>query len=332
MRAARITSKNGLDALVLEDVAGPVPGPEEVLVQVHASAANRADLLQCLGLYPAPAGVAADIPGLEYAGVVSAVGSRATRFKPGDRVMGLVGGGAFAELLVTHEREALPIPTGLSFTDAAAIPEAFITAFDALVLQGSLRSGEAVLVHAAGSGVGTAATQLATALGAAVLGTARTAAKLERCVAECALAHPILCPKDAPAFADRVRGLTGGRGADLALDLVGGAYFPETLASMAPRGRVLLVGLLAGTRAEVNLGALLTRRLTVTGTTLRSRPLEEKIAVARAFERQVLPLFAAGRLHPVVSEVLPMAQVRTALERLSRDDSFGKLVLQWAPS
>ncbi|MHB8874303.1 MAG: NAD(P)H-quinone oxidoreductase [Myxococcaceae bacterium] len=332
MKAARITSNTGPAGLVLQEVAEPSPGPDELLVQVRATAVNRADLLQCLGRYPAPPGVPADIPGLEYAGVVLSAGPRATRFKPGDAVMGLVGGGAFAERVVTHEREAVPVPGGLAFDRAAAIPEAFFTAFDALVLQGGLRPSEAVLVHAAASGVGTAATQLASALGAMVLGTGRTEAKLARAAASCGLAHPLVCREDPPKFADRVRSLTKGAGADLVLDLVGGGYFPETLKAMAPGGRVLLVGLLAGLVSEVNLGTLLTRRLTVVGSSLRSRPLEEKIALARAFERQVLPLFAAGRLHPVVDGVLPMSRVREALERLSRNETFGKLVLEWEPS
>ena len=329
MQAARITGRDGPTSVALAEMAPPSPGPGEVLVQVRAAALNRADLLQSLGLYPAPPGVVPDVPGLEFSGVVASVGPRAGRFAPGDRVMGLVPGGALAERVVLHEREALPIPQGLTFEQAAAIPEAFATAFDAMVLQGGLRSGEAVLVHAAASGVGTAATQLAAALGAQVIGTGRTEAKLERAVAECRLAFPVLCKSEPPEFAERVRSLTGGRGADLALDLVGGTYFPETLAAMAPRGRVLVVGLLAGPASPVSLGVVLTHRLTVIGTTLRSRPLEEKILLARAFERQVLPLFAAGKLHPVVGSVLPMRAVSEALDLLARNDTFGKLVLTW---
>lgn len=329
MRAVRIEGRGGPEVLQLGEVAEPPCGPEEVLVRVRASAVNRADLLQCKGLYPAPWGVPSDIPGLELAGEVVAAGPRVTRHQVGDRVMGLLGGGAWAELAALHEREAVALPPGASFEKAAAIPEAFCTAFDALVLQGGLRSGEQVLIHAVGSGVGTAACQLASALGATAIGTSRSQAKLSRC-GELGLSHSILIDEEPPRFAERVRRETQGRGADLALELAGGRYLGETLAAMAPLGRVMLVGLLAGGRAELDLATLLTRRLRLQGTVLRSRPLEEKIALAQAFERQILPLFARGQLAPVIDSVLPMEMAQQALVRLASNQSFGKIVLSWS--
>jgi NADPH2:quinone reductase len=328
MKAMVIARATGPDGLELRDVPEPPMGPSDIAVAVRATALNRADLLQMRGQYPAPAGVAADVPGLEYAGEVVAAGAHARRFEPGDRVMGIVGGGAFSEKVVLHEREALRIPEGMSFEQAAAVPEAFITAWDALVLQGGLRSGEAVLIHAAASGVGTAAVQIVTALGARVLGTGRTRGKLDRLTREFGPFPTVLVEKE-PRFAEEVKRAAGGAGIDLALDLVGGAYLPETIAALVPRGRLILVGLLAGSAAQVDLRAVLTRRLQVVGTVLRSRPIEEKIALARAAERHLLPLLALRRLRPVIDDVMPMADVRRAAERVLANETFGKLVLRW---
>lgn len=329
MKAIRITDRGGPEVLQIQEAADPSSGPSDILVDVKATALNRADLLQCLGLYPAPPGVPVDIPGLEYAGVVSSVGSKVARWRAGDRVMGIAGGGAFAQKVSVHEREAVRIPPEMAFSDAAAVPEAFFTAFDALVLQGGLRSGERVLIHAVASGVGTAAVQIATVIGATALGTSRSAAKLERCVKELGLSHPILADPSAPHFAPRVKEASGGLGADVALDLLGGDYFTETMEAMANPGRVLLVGLLAGTTASVELRLLLSKRIKVIGTVLRSRPIEEKIAVARAFERQMQPLLAALRLRPVVDSVFPAQRFREAFARMTGNESFGKVVLEW---
>lgn len=315
--------------LKLADVADPAPGPGEVAVRVRAAGLNRADLLQCMGLYPAPPDAPPDIPGLEYAGEIAAVGPRVRRFQAGDRVMGIVPGGAFAELLVAHEREVVAIPEGLSFTAAAAVPEAFITAWDALVLQGGLSGAQHVLIHAVASGVGTAGCQLAAALGANVVGTSRTAEKLERCRRELRLSSGIPVPGE-PAFAEAVKAATAGHGADVVLDLAGGGYLPETIEAAASRGRIILVGLLAGPMAEVPLGRVLQKRLQLRGTVLRSRPLEEKIEVAQRFEREVLPLFQRGALKPVVDSVHPFAEAGAAFERMSSNQSFGKIVLEWA--
>jgi NADPH:quinone reductase-like Zn-dependent oxidoreductase len=256
-----------------------------------------------------------------------AAGAYVQRFKPGDRVMGLVGGGAFAETVVVHEREALAIPEHLDFEHAAAVPEAFITAWDALVLQGALRTGEAVLIHAATSGVGTAAVQIVSALGARVLATGRSRGKLERLTRELG-SFPTFLVESEPRFADEVK-RASGEGIDLALDLVGGAYLPETLKALAPRGRLILVGLLAGSEARIDLRLLLTRRAQLTGTVLRSRPLEEKIGVARAAERHLFPLFDQRRLRPVIDEVMPMEDIRRAAERVLGNETFGKVVLRW---
>jgi len=244
--------------------------------------------------------------------------------------MGLVSGGAFAERLVTHEREAMSIPEGFAFEPAAAVPEAFLTAFDAGVLQGGLRPHLRVLIHAVASGVGTAALQLVHLFRGEAVGTSRSAEKLERCCRELVPFHPIAVDSAQPRFADQVLSLTQGRGVDLVLDLVGGRYVAESLLCLAPRGRVVEVGTLDGSMAQLDLRQLMGRRAQLLGTLLRSRPLEEKIALARSFEAQVLPDFQrGGGLRPVVDEVLPMHSIRTALERMASNASLGKLVLRW---
>ncbi|WP_257457331.1 NAD(P)H-quinone oxidoreductase [Archangium lipolyticum] len=328
MQVLRITRPGGPEVLDFEERPAPTPGPSDLLVRVGATALNRADLLQIRGAYPPPPGAPPDVPGLEYAGEVIATGPLVRRFKVGDRVMGLVGGGAFAEQLITHEREALPMPENLDFAQAASLPEAYLTAFDALVLQGGLRMGESVLIHAVASGVGSAAAQICRAMGARVFGTGRNAEKLSRASAW-GVEKTVLCDVSPPRFAEAVREATGGRGVDLTLDLVGGDYLPETLRAMAPQGRVMLVGLVAGAQAPADLNVILTRRLRITGTVLRSRPPEEKMALAQATERHLLPLFRAGTLTPVVDAVYPMREAREALARMARNESVGKLVLRW---
>ena len=329
MRAVRIEQPGSARGLRLVEVEEPVPGPGEIQVEVHATALNRADWLQILGKYPVPAGTPADLPGMEYAGTVRAVGPRSARFRPGDRVMGLVPGAAFAERLVTHEREAVPIPEAVPLTDAAAIPEAFFTAFDALVLQGRLGAGERVLVHAVASGVGTAAAQIVHASGGTVLGTGRDAGKLERAAALVPFTA-LTVARDAPRFADRVIEATGGAGVDLVLDLVGGRYTAESLACVAPRGRMMLVGTVDGVKSELDLRQVLGKRVQITGTVLRARPPEEKMALARAVERHVLPLFARGDYRPVVDRVLPVTRVEEAFDILVADRNVGKIVLAWS--
>ena len=253
MKAIVITQPGGPEVLESREVATPVPAPGEIRVRVRATAVNRADLLQRQGLYPAPPGVRADIPGLELAGEIDALGAGVTGWAVGDAVFGLVGGGAYAEHVVAHERTLARMPAGLSFTDAAAIPEAFITAWDAMVTQAHLTAGETVLVHAVGSGVGTAAVQIARAVGARAVGTARTAAKLER-ARDLGLEAAVVTAE--ATFAHRVLEAAPG-GVDVVLDLVGGAYVAESLKCLAARGRIVAVGLMAGRRAELDLGLLL---------------------------------------------------------------------------
>jgi NADPH:quinone reductase len=328
MKALRIVRAVGLEGLELQELPDPVPAPAQLLVRVRASGLNRADLLQARGLYPAPPGSPPDILGLEFAGEVVAVGSSVQRHRVGDKVMGIVGGGAHAQLLVIEESEALLVPQGMPFEQAAALPEAFLTAFDALVLQGGLAQGEHVLIHAVGSGVGTAAVQLVHALGATPIGTARTPQKLEQIRQLLGLRHGIACP-EGPRFADQVLELTGRKGAELALDLAGGDYLPQTVRAMAVQGRILLVGLLAGARAQLDLGLLLSKRLRLTGTVLRSRPGHEKAALAEAARAQLLPLFAQGRLRPLLDSSHPAEQARPALERLQANLTLGKVTLTW---
>ena len=324
MRAIVIDSPGGPEVLQLRDVPTPEPGRGEVRVRVRATAVNRADLLQRMGLYPAPPDAPQQIPGLEFAGEIDAVGAGVTAWKPGDRVFGLVGGGAYAEALVTHGDTLARMPDALSFSDAAAVPEAFITAWDAMVTQGGLGAGETVLIHAVGSGVGTAAVQLARALSARPLGTARTAAKLGR-AGKLGMDRGFAVDKG--KFADDVLRATGGRGVDLVLELVGGGYVAEDLACMASQGRIVLVGLMAGVRGDLDLGLILRKRLTLIGTQLRARPLGEKIEVTRSFQRHVVPLFEAGTVVPVVERVLPLAEAAAAHQAMAGNEGFGKIVL-----
>jgi NADPH:quinone reductase len=327
MRAIVIDRPGGPEVLELREVPRPEPGRGELRVRVHATAVNRADLLQRAGAYPAPPGAPADIPGLEYAGVVDSVGPGVAGWRPGDRVMGLVGGGSYAEYVVTAAAETLAVPASLGFIEAAAVPEAFITAHDALITQMRLRAGEAVLIHAAGSGVGTAAVQLARAAGARVLGTQRTEWKLDR-ARELGLHEAIAT--DGSDFADRVLALTDGRGVDGILDLVGGAYLEGNLRCVALRGRILLVGLVAGARHTLDMRRLLSRRASLTGTVLRSRSHEEKVDVSRAFAADVLPLLEDGSVRPVIHAVLPLADAAAAHELVAGNETFGKVVLEAA--
>ncbi|MDO8666931.1 MAG: zinc-binding dehydrogenase, partial [Gemmatimonadales bacterium] len=243
MRAIFIAKAGGPEVLELRDAEKPAPAEGEVLVRVHAAGVNRADVLQRMGKYPAPPGVPADIPGLEYAGEVTALGAGVTRWKAGDRLMGLVAGGAYAEFVVTHEDTALAIPRGWTYDAAGAVPEVFLTAYDALIRQVNLAAGDVVLIHAVGSGVGTAALQIAKAFGATVIGTSRSAAKLKSALP---LGLDVAVDTSRERFGDAVARATAGRGVDVVLDLIGGALFNETLATLTDRGRLILVGLTAG--------------------------------------------------------------------------------------
>lgn len=294
-------------------------------MRVRASALNRADLLQRTGRYPAPPGAPADIPGLEIAGEVADVGQSAARWAAGERVFGIVGGGGNAEFATLHEDELARIPDGMSWVDAAAVPEAFITAHDALVTQAAMRAGERVLVHAAGSGVGLAAIQLARALGGVPFGTARSADKIERAGAFGLDGGAVI--REAAEIPGAVLGWSAS-GADVALDLVGGDWLAATLDCMAQRGRIVLIGLLAGRSAVLNLGTLLTRRLLIRGTVLRSRPAREKADATAAFARDVLPLLQAKTVRPVVDAVFPLERIAEAHALLESNRTFGKVVLR----
>ncbi|MBK6462120.1 MAG: NAD(P)H-quinone oxidoreductase [Myxococcales bacterium] len=315
--------------LVLEERPAPTPEKGEVRVRVHATAVNRADLLQVRGGYAAPPDAVQDVPGLEYAGVIDAVGPGAHRRRVGDRVFGLVGGGSYAEALVVHEELTCALPEGLDFTAAAALPEAYLTAYDAMVTQAGLAAGETVLIHAVGSGVGTAAVQIARAVGARSIGTARTEEKLDDARA---LGLDVGLLVQNAQFSSAVLEHTGGRGVDVVLDLVGGDYFGESAAGAAPRGRLVLVGLLAGPRCDLDLVTVLRKRLTLRGTVLRSRPLEERIAGARVLERHLSPLFATSRLTPVVHAVLPLERAAEAHALVAKNVGFGKIVLDCGAS
>lgn len=326
MKAVVIAGKGGPEVLEVREIPTPAPGGEQVRIRVRACGLNRADLLQARGLYPAPPGAPADVPGLEFAGEVEALGPAAVgQVEVGDRVFGIVAGGAQAECLITHPRLLVKIPPELDFEAAAAVPEAFITAHDALTTRGGLAPGERVLIHAAGSGVGTAAVQIARAMGCFVLGTSRTAEKLER-AKELGLDAGILNPRG--EFADEVRRLTGGKGVEVVLDVLGGKALAENMAALASRGRLVFVGLLTGAKAEIDLGLALAKRLTMVGTVLRSRPLEEKIAATRAFANQVVPWLERGTVKPIVDSSFAMKDVRAAYERLASNQGFGKVILR----
>ncbi|MGF1468682.1 MAG: NAD(P)H-quinone oxidoreductase [Sandaracinaceae bacterium] len=329
-RAVRIREAGGPEVLHLDRLSVPDPGPGQVLVEVAAAGLNRADLMQRQGVYPAPSGVPADVPGLEYAGRVAAVGPGVGLHATGDRVMGIVGGGAMATHLVAHEREVLPVPEGIELTEAAAIPEAFLTAYDAVFLQAGLAPGERLLIHAVASGVGTAALQLARWAGVRAIGTSRSEGKLERC-AELGLTEAVVVDRAEPRFADEVKSRTEGRGVDVVLDLVGAAYLDQNVRALAPLGRMVTIGLMGGRAGELNMGLLLGKRLRLFGTVLRSRPLEEKLTLAQTFASRVVPLFApGGPLRPVVEEVMPMDAIQDAHARMERNETFGKLVLSWS--
>jgi putative PIG3 family NAD(P)H quinone oxidoreductase len=322
MRAVVLRDHGDVDVLGIEDVPDPDPGPEEVLVEVVATALNRADLLQRMGFYPGPP-ADLEIPGMEFAGTIASVGSRVRDATVGQKVMGIVGGGAYAERLVTHERMLLPVPDAVPIEDAAAIPEVFITAFDALVAQGGLTSGRTALVHAGASGVGTAAIQIAKALGARIAVTA-SAEKLTTCRS---LGADLAIDYRVDDFVRAVEELTDGNGVDVVLDVIGGDYVDRNIRCLAIGGRIIQVGLMGGGNAEVNVGMLLAKRASITGTTLRSRPLEEKVAISRRTGVEVLPWFEDGTLRPVIDRRYPLDQIAAAHTYMESNASIGKIVV-----
>ncbi len=323
VKAIVIARPGGPEVLELRDVPTPEPTASEVRIRVRAFGINRADLLQRRGLYPAPADAPQDIPGLEFAGEIDAIGAGVNGPARGDRVMGIVGGGSYAEFLVTPADQVLPIPTALSYEDAAAIPEAFLTAHDALE-QLAVAAGEWVLVHAIGSGVGTAALQLIRARGARCIGTSRTRDKLDRATALGMDAGIDITSEELVATVRRIT----GRGANAVVDLVAGSSFTDTLKSMAPKGRLIVVGLTGGNKAEVDLSIVLRNRLRIVGTVLRSRSYEEKSALTKSFLNGPLALFDAGKLTAIVDRLFAFENTRDAHEYVEANANFGKVVVR----
>jgi putative PIG3 family NAD(P)H quinone oxidoreductase len=322
-----IVSYGGVEGLELRQVEPPAaPTADRVRVRVRAAALNRADILQRMGRYPAPTGAPQAIPGLEFAGEVELVGEEVRAWKPGQRVFGLTAGGAQAEYVVVPENTLAEIPANLDWAEAAAIPEAFITAQDALFTQANLRSGESVLIHAAGSGVGTAAIQLARAAGALVYGTSRTAEKLES-AKPYGLQDSVVVGDNPSVFSEAVHGWTSGMGVDVILDLVGGAYLEANLQALSPRGRIMLVGTTSGSKSMLAFATVMSKRLTIIGTVLRARSAEEKATATRLFAKHVVPLFRSGVLRPVIDRIYKLDEVREAHARLESNQSFGKIVL-----
>ena len=326
MKAVVINRFGGPEVLEIEEVPKPLPGPEEILVHVRGTALNRADLLQRQGRYAAPPGAAQNIPGLEFAGEVAELGTNTQRWRKGDRVMGIIGGGAHAEFLTTHQDAVCIVPPNLEWPAAGAIPEVFITAFDALQ-QAGFKAGENVLIHAVGSGVGLAATQLVKALGGRAFGTSRTPDKIERAKPfglESGYAVPE--PGALKGLSDFAKSVTGS-GFDVVLDLNGGPYFAASLEAMALRGRIILIGGVAGGKTEVDLYQILGKRLHVIGTVLRARSLDEKIAITNSFAQEVVPLLAQETIQPVIDSIFPLDQIQDAHRRLESNETFGKIAL-----
>ena len=326
MKSVVIVAAGGPENLAIRDVSAPEPGPGEVLIRVRATALNRADILQREGRYPPPPG-APDIPGLEFAGEVVETGSGATRWKSGSRVFGIVAGGAHAELLVANQDAIAGIPDHIGWNDAAAIPEAFITAHDAMITQAELAAGETVLIHAVASGVGLAGVQLARAWGAIPFGTSRTPEKL-MAARELGLEDGIAINRDFEPLAAKVETWTAGRGIDVTLDLVGGPYLAASAKVAALRGRIMIIGSLAGATGDFPLGIVLRKRLQLRGTVLRSRSLAEKIDATARFEREVVPLLATGKVRPVIDSVFPLERIADAHRRMESNESVGKVVIE----
>jgi putative PIG3 family NAD(P)H quinone oxidoreductase len=328
MKAVTIIAHGGVEGLEVREVEGsPPPKADRVRVRVRAAALNRADLLQLRGRYPAPPGIPQHIPGLEFAGEVDEVGDEVCLWKAGQRVFGITGGGAQAEYLVALENHLVEIPKNFDWSEAASVPEVFITAHDALFTRAKLQCGETVLVHAAGSGVGTAAIQLANAAGATVFGTSRTADKLER-ARPYGLHGTVVVKDDRTAIVAAVQDWTERRGVDVILDLVGAAYLEANLNALAPKGRMVLVGTTSGSKANLDFSKMLQKRLTVIVTVLRARSNEEKATATRLFAEHVVPLLADRKVQPVIDTVYRLEEVRDAYARLESNESFGKIVLR----
>jgi len=327
MHAVVITAPGGPAVLQWHEVPDPAPGPGEVLVEVVATAVNRADILQRQGHYPPPPG-ASQIPGLECSGRIVALGPEADPahgWSVGDEVCALLTSGAYAELVAVPVETLMPVPSGVGLVAAGAMPETTCTVWSNLFMIGHLREGETVLVHGGSSGIGTTAIQLARAFGAQVAVTAKSAAKLARCAE---LGASILVDYQSQDFVEAVRAATGGAGADVVLDIVGAKYLARNLDVLAPNGRLLIIGMQGGTRAEVDLSLLMRKRAAVVATTLRARPLSEKAAICAGVVEHVWPLVEAGEVSPVVDRVLPITDVSEAHRVVEASEHIGKVVLR----
>lgn len=323
MRAVVLHSRGGPEVLQLSDIPDPVPGPDEVRVRIRATALNRADILQRLGGYADPRpGLEHEIPGLEFSGTVESIGSRVSMWKPGDRVMAIDAGGAYAELICTHERQLLRVPDSIDLGDAAAIPEVFLTAWDALVVQGGLTSGRWALVHAGASGVGTAAIQIAKAIGAHIAVTC-SRSKMDACRD---LGADLVVERSPHDWLSEIQ-RTVPEGFDVILDVVGGDEVDRNLRAVATKGSIVQVGLMGGATTQVNVGLLLMKRATWIGTTLRARPLEEKVAVTRRFAREIVPLFESGHLKPVIDTRFALTDIARAHSHMESNANTGKIVI-----
>jgi NADPH2:quinone reductase len=323
MTAIAIRTPGGPEVLIAEPRPLPVPGPNEILVQVAAAGVNRPDVMQRQGLYPPPPG-ASEIPGLEIAGTVASLGPQATRWKIGDRVMALVSGGGYAEYCTAHESHALAIPDGLSFAEAAAIPETFFTVWHNAFERGGLKSGETFLVHGGTSGIGTVAIQLAKAFGARVITTAGSA---EKCEAARKLGADVAVNYKAEDFVKATKDATDGKGADVILDMVGGDYIARNYEAAAVEGRIVQIAFQGSPKATVDFRRIMLKRLHHTGSTLRSRSVADKAAIATAIAEKVLPLIAAGRARPVMDSQFPLAEAAAAHTRMESSAHIGKIVL-----
>jgi putative PIG3 family NAD(P)H quinone oxidoreductase len=326
MQAIVLRGYGDPSVLQFEDIPSPQYGRDEILVDVRATSLNRADLLQRMGFYPDPFPSEVEVPGMEFSGRVVAVGDRVKLWNVGDEVMGIVSGGAYAEQLAVHERQAMRIPRNVSLADAAAIPEVFITAWDALVLQGGLTSGRWALVHAGASGVGTAAVQICKAIGARVIATCSTA-KVD---AVAALGADVVVDYTSQDFVETVKQATDGKGVDVILDVIGGEYLDRNVACIALRGRIVQVGVMGGGNTSFNLGALMPKRASLTGTVLRARPLEEKIALSQRFSSEITPLFESGLLRPVIDRRYPFTAIAEAHAFMGANGNVGKIVIDIA--
>jgi len=327
MRAAWIARFGPPEGLEVRDVTRPTIGADQVLVRVHASALNRADLLQRQGKYPPPPGYPPEMPGMEFSGEVAEVGAAVRTWKPGQRVFGLTGGAANAEYVATHELLLVEIPANLSWAEAASIPEVFITAHDALWVQARLRPGETVLINAVGSGVGLAAVQLARAMQAVPYGTSRTAGKLDQ-AREHGMQAGLVVDGNFDDLVAAAEQWTSGKGMNVMIDLVGGPYILAAQKLLAAKGRLVLVGTVGGAKSELEARYVMSKRLEIRGTVLRARSLDEKIAVTRAFAAEVAPLLASGVLRPTIDSKFPLAEIARAHARLESNETVGKVVVE----